>query len=100
MMMALPAAGAGMKVVRPLVLGAQSRGQEPGVAGISTGWVVLGLSRAEFLGIGESDFQERVAQAETVCSWAELANPGIDAIAVLSPEVDRKSTRLNSSHLG
>ena len=76
-----------MKVVRPLVSGAQSRGQGPGVAGISAGWVVLGLSRAEFLGIGESDFQGRVAQAETVNSYAELAKPGIDAIAVLSPEV-------------
>ena len=87
MMMALPAAGAGMKVVRPLVSGAQSRGQGPGVAGISAGWVVLGLSRAECNGISESDFRGRVAQAETVNSYAELAGPGIDAIAVLSPEV-------------
>jgi hypothetical protein len=86
-MMALPEAGAGMKVVRPLVSGAQSRGQEPGVGGISTGWVVLGLSRAECLEFGESDFQDRVAQAETVYSWAELAGSSIDAIAVLSPEV-------------
>ena len=76
-----------MKVVRPLESGAQSRGLEPGAAGISAGWVALGLSRAEFLGIGESDFQDRVAQAETLHSWAELAGPGIDAIAVLSPGV-------------
>jgi len=86
-MMALPEVGAGMKVVRPLEPGAQSRGQEPGAPGISAGWVVLGLSCAEFLGIGGSDFQDRVAQAESVHSWAELAGPGIDAIAVLSPEV-------------
>src|ERR1019366_3223838 len=86
-MMALPEVGAGMKVIRPSEPSAQSRGLEPGAAGISAGWVALGLSRAEFLGIGESDFQDRVAQAETLHSWAELAGPGIDAIAVLSPGV-------------
>jgi hypothetical protein len=76
-----------MKVVRPSEPGTHLRGLGPGVAGISAGWIVLGLSHAEFLGIGGGDFQGRVAQVGIVHSWAELAGPGIDCIAVLSPEV-------------
>jgi hypothetical protein len=48
---------------------------------------VLGLSREECLGLRAGNFQDWLARAEAVDSPAELLCPGVDAIAVLSPEV-------------
>ena len=76
-----------MKIVKPVKPSAQSPGNGPGAGGVSPGWVALGLSRAECLGVRESSFQEGLAQAEAVNSWAGLPGSGVDAIAVLSPDV-------------
>jgi len=76
-----------MKVVRPSETGAQTRGYEPGAVGVSASWVALGLSQAECLRIGDGTSQNWTAPAEVVDSFSDLQGPGIDAIAVLSPEV-------------
>lgn len=76
-----------MKIVKPLKPSAQSSGDGPGAGAGSPGWVALGLSRAECLAISECNFQAGLAQAEAVNSWAGLPGPGVDAIAVLSPDV-------------
>jgi len=76
-----------MKIVRPLEPSAQLQDQGPGSGGVSAGWVALGLTRAECLGIRERSFPEELARAEAANSWAGLAGPGVDAIAVLSPDV-------------
>ena len=76
-----------MKVVRPSVSSRQADGHGAGAGGVSSGWIVLGLSRAECLEIRADSFQDMIAQAQAVNSCAELAVPGIDAIVVLSLEV-------------
>ncbi len=76
-----------MKIVRPLEPSSQSPGHGLGAGGVSPGWVALGLSGAECLGIRECSFHEGLARAEAVNSLAGLPGPGVDAIAVLAPDV-------------
>ena len=76
-----------MKMVRQLKTGAPPRGHGLGAREVAPGWVALGLSRADCLGIGEGVLQNWLTHAEEVNSWAELPGPGVDAIAVLSPSV-------------
>ena len=76
-----------MKIVRPLKPSSQSPGHGLGAGGVSPGWVALGLSGAECLGIRECSFHEGLARAEAVNSLAGLPGPGVDAIAVLAPDV-------------
>jgi len=76
-----------MKRVRPLATATLFGGVAPGAGGVSPGWVALGLSRAECLGLHEGNFQDGLMRAEQVNSWAELSGPEVDAIVVLSPEV-------------
>ena len=74
-----------MKRVRPLELTAPIEGHGPDACGVSSGWMALGLSRAECLGISETSFHHGLTHAEEVNSWAELPGPRTDAIIVLSP---------------
>ncbi len=76
-----------MRVMRPLESGPQLSGESTGAAGVSEGWIVLGMSRAECLEVGKSDLRDIIARSDVVSSWSELTRPGIDAVAVLSQEV-------------
>jgi hypothetical protein len=82
-----PDEGSEMKIVRPLEPGAPAPGHDPDACGVAAGWVALGLSRAECLGIRVGNLQDWLTHAEAVDSWAELSGPGVDAIAILSPSV-------------
>ena len=79
--------GLEMKILRRLRPNPGPARHELGMGGVSRDWALLGLSRSECLSLRKDSWQECVAQAEEVRSWAELAGPGIDAIAVLSPPV-------------
>ena len=76
-----------MKIVRISRPNPGPARHEPGVGAVSPDWALLGLSRSECLSMCLGTLKQRIAQAEEVRSWAELAGPGIDAIAVLSPPV-------------
>ena len=51
------------------------------------GWVAIGLSWAECRDLGKRSLEDWKTSAVAVDAWAQLPGPGVDAIAVLSPEV-------------
>lgn len=76
-----------MKIFRPPSPPAALAGSSTALVELGRGWRVLAIAFSEYSNLCESDWQDRLAHAETVPCLADLVGAGVDAIAILSPEV-------------